>query len=184
VLEDWELFAPKDTPVGAISSNGINYVSIVPPGNLVVTSPGYINFGISGATTTSILAANGNENFEFFPTFTARRIGFDIYTINDPSTLNSVPGAQNVQVTVTSSSESALLSLASPPGNFGFLGIVSTDPISSVYWLADLGGVRNTGIDNIRVSDSTFNAPEPGTLVFLGLSLLGLAMRRRERRNP
>lgn len=182
VLEDWESFAPKDVGFPGFSSNGINYVAVAPPGNILITSPGYNNFGILGVTTTSILATNGNENFELFPTFTARRIGFDIYTINNPGAQNSVPGAQNVQVTVASSSESAFLSLASPPGNFGFLGVVSTDPIVSVYWLADLGGIRNTGIDNIRVSDSTSSVPEPGTLVFLGLSLVvGLAVGRRGR---
>jgi hypothetical protein len=175
VLEDWESFAPKDSGLGAFSSNGINYLAVNPPGNMVVTSPGYNNFGIPGATITSILAANGNENFTLSPTFTARRIGFDIYTINEPNNQFSVPGAQNVEVTVQSSSESALLSLASPPGNFGFLGIVSTDPILSVYWLADLGGVRNTGIDNIRVSDSV---PEPGSVLLLAFAAAGILLRR------
>ena len=59
--------------------------------------------------------------------------------------------------------------------------VVSDDPILSLTWQADLGGVRNTGIDDIRVSEHA--VPEPGTLILLGSGLAGAAFRRR-RRSP
>jgi hypothetical protein len=146
VHEDLESISPKDTPLLSFSNNGIDYVAISPPQNVWVSSPGYTNYGVP-LTTSSILTTTGNENFEIRPTFDVRRIGFDVYTINDPGNPYSVPGAANVEVTVATTTELVMLSLSPPAGNLGFLGIVSSDPILSVWWLADQGGVRNTGVD-------------------------------------
>ncbi len=73
-----------------------------------------------------------------------------------------------------------MLNLPAPIGNFGFLGILSDDPIVSITWQADQGGVRNTGIDNIRLSENL--VPEPGTLLLIGSGLTALALRRHRRR--
>jgi hypothetical protein len=177
IYETFEGITPKDAELASITSAGITYTPNA--GNVWVSSPGYPNYGIPGLTTTSILTANGNEYFTITPSFTVRSLGFDIYTINEPGNPNSVFGASNVLVTVTDSGGPTLLSLPPPIGNFGFLGIVSDDPILSVTWQADLGGVRNTGIDNIRVSEAA--VPEPATLLLLGSGLTGLALRRRRR---
>lgn len=174
ILETWEVFAPKDTPFTTTTRSGVTYTSIFPPDNIWVSSPGYTNYGIP-ITTTSILTTSGNENFEFSPSFTARRIGFDVYTINDPGNPFSVPGAANVQVTVTTTTGIHGLSLAPPAGNFGFLGIVSDDPILKVRWLADQGGVRNTGIDNLRFASTV---PEPLSITLLCVGLAATASRR------
>ena len=186
VYEDFEGVLPKDTALAAIVSNSILYEPKLPFGsvgndNVWVSSPGYSNYGIAGLTTSSILTTNGNEWFFIKPGFTVRSLGFDTYTINDAGSPNSVPLAKNVLVTVVSTSESSSLSLTPPAGNFGFLGIFSTDPIVSVEWQADLGGVRNTGIDNIRLSAENV-VPEPGTLGLLGLGLLTLGIGARFRR--
>lgn len=98
-----EAFAPKDANLRAITSNGITYVSFAPPGNVVVSSPGYINYGVP-ITTTSILTASGDEHLHFAVPLLARRVGFDVYTINDPGNPLSVPGAANVLVTVSTTS--------------------------------------------------------------------------------
>ena len=177
VYEDFEGIAPKDTSLASITSAGITYAPVV--GNVFVSSPGYVNYGIPGATTSSILTANGNEHFTISPSFTVRSIGFDIYTINEAGNPNSVPGANPVIVSVTTVGPPVILILPAPVGNFGFLGIVSDDPISSVTWEADLGGVRNTGIDNVRLAE--YAVPEPGTLLLIGSGLTGLALRRRRK---
>lgn len=174
VWEDFEAWSPKDVGMSSFTSNAITYSANTL--NVWVASPGYTNFGISGATTTSILTTNGDEDYSILPSFTVRRIGFDTYTIDRAGAPHSVPGAPPVHVTVTSTSEFAEYDVPAGPDNFGFLGIVSTDPIVRVTWYGRLGGVRNTGTDNFRVSEVV---PEPASLAVLGLAAGVLARRRR-----
>jgi hypothetical protein len=188
VLDSFDGVLPKDTGLASIVSAGITYTAVTGcgdpvacPGNVWVTGVPYGNFGIPGDTAGAILTANGNEYFTMTPGFTVRSMGFDVYTITEPGNPNSVPGARDVVVTVLTIGGPSVLNLPAPIGNFGFLGIVSDDPILMVTWQADLGGVRNTGIDNIRVSETAAPIPEPGTLLLLGSGLTGLAMRRRRR---
>lgn len=67
VLDDFESFAPKDVALPSLISGGITYNALNQ--NVVVASPGYTNFGVAGATTTSILCASGDEDFEMLPSF-------------------------------------------------------------------------------------------------------------------
>jgi hypothetical protein len=187
VLDDFEVFAPKDTSIFVpVSRFGLTYAPVTVcstdcPGNIFVSSPGYANYG-TPPTTSSILTANGNEFFTITPDSDLRRIGFDVYTINDPGNIFSVPGAVNVQVSVLTIAGTTSLSLAPPAGNFGFLGIVSDDPILQITWEANLGGVHNTGIDNVRVSDTVGSTvPEPATGLLALLGLAALAAQRRLR---
>jgi hypothetical protein len=186
IHETFEAISPKDTSLASFASAGITYAPVtgcgdgtVCPGNVFVSSPGYANYGIPGATTSSILTSNGNEYFTVTPGFTVRSLGFDIYTISEPGNPNSVAGADDVVVSVLTAGGTTVLNLPAPMGNFGFLGVISDDPILSLTWQADLGGVRNTGIDNLRVAEAPI--PEPGTLLLIGSGLVGLAARRRRR---
>jgi hypothetical protein len=185
VLDDFEGFAPKDVAIFApISEFGLTYAPVTVcstdcPGNIFVSSPGYNNYGLP-TTTSSIFTASGNEFFTITPGSDLRRIGFDIYTINDPGNIYSVAGAVNVQVSVLTIAGTTTLSLTPPLGNFGFLGVVSDDPILQITWEADKGGIRNTGIDNIRVSDTVgAPVPEPSTGLVILVGLAALASRRR-----
>jgi len=67
VLEDFEGVVPKDTPLASFVSNGVTYTGLAgsPFPNVWVASPGYNNFGagVTQPTTTSILVANGDEDF-------------------------------------------------------------------------------------------------------------------------
>lgn len=174
VDEDFESFAPKDVALASVDTPGILFTPITL--NVYVSSPGYTNYGIDGATASSILTTNGEENYKGTLKVTARRVGFDIYTIDDPGSLNSVPGAPPVRVTVTSTTEFATYDIPAPSGNFGFLGIVSDDPIVEFTWNGVLGGIRNTGIDNTRISSVV---PEPGSLAALAAGAAALLRRRR-----
>jgi len=175
VDEDFESFAPKDVALASVDTPGILFTPITL--NVWVSSPGYTNYGIAGPTVTSILTTNGDEDYRGTLKVPARRIGFDIYTIDDPGSPNSVPGAPPVRVTVTSTTEFATYDIPAPSGNFGFLGIVSDDPIVEFTWYGKSGGIRNTGIDNTRISGVV---PEPASLAALVVGSAALLRRRRQ----
>lgn len=184
VHEDFESWAPTDTALASIVSNGITYAAVTGcgdtttcPGNVWVTGFPYANFGIPGSTSGAILTATGNEYFTLTPSFTVRSLGFDIYTNNEVGNPKSFPGAADVIVTVLTSGGPTVLNLPAPLGNFGFLGIISDDPILQLTWQADKGQYVNTGIDNVRVSEIAI--PEPRTLLLFGSGLAGFALRRR-----
>src|SRR5689334_18946162 len=64
IVEDFESVSPKNAPLATLSYNGISYTPYagVPTYNIWVAGPGYNNFG-TPTTTTSILTANGDEDW-------------------------------------------------------------------------------------------------------------------------
>ncbi len=157
IVEDFESFSDAARPS---SSNGISYSS---PINLWVASPGYTNFGVP-ITTSSILTANGDEDYTLGFSMPITALGFDTY-------LNGLGSA-----TVSVFGNSGLLgtfSLIHNPKLVGFLGIASTENITSLHWLTTGGYVINTGIDNIRTG-SVSAVPVPAAIWLFGSGLMGL----------
>lgn len=172
LLEDFESFTPKDTALPSFISNGVTYTGYdgVPYPNVWVASPGYINFGPGvGTTTTSILTANGNENFTAVFSTPYYAIGLDTY-------LNGLGPA-----TASFYGKSGLIGSFIYPGTTDdkeYLGIISTEAITSFNWTGSLGGHLDTGIDNISVSSAP--VPIPAAAWLLGSGLLGLIGARRK----
>lgn len=142
VIEDFEAFPPKLVLFPSFTSNGIVYTALAgsPFPNVCVTPPGFTNFGVP-VTTSAVLASNGEEDFLMTLEVPVTAIGFDTY-------LNPYGPA-----IVTISGESGILgefSLSHDYTKVGFLGITSTEKITSVRWKTTHGDWINTGVDNIR----------------------------------
>lgn len=170
LLEDFESFVPKDVPLASFTSNGMTYSNTSGPWpwwNVLVASPGYNNFGAGvGITTTSILTATGAEytiaDFSKPPT----AVGFDTYFNGLAPTTVEFFGTQGLLGTFV---------FDASLDNKGYLGVVSSDPITSFHWTNLMGGQLNTGIDNISVN----TVPEPSLMVLLGISMMSLVGLRR-----
>ena len=167
----------KDTAYGFLTKHGITYTGLagVPFANVFVSSPGYTNYGVGiGPTTSSILTANGDEDFlvSFLSPYYA--VGFDVYYNGlGPAVSKFYSGA-------------ALLGSISydGPAVKGYAGWVSTPSllVSSVRFTSTRGGTRNTGIDNVSVVDvPTSTVPEPSTLSLLAIGLAGVVTLRHRR---
>ena len=161
----------KDTVVAGFTQGGITYTGFAgtPTPNVFVTSPGYTNYGAGlNPTTTSILAANGDEDILVSFASAVHAVGFDAYYNGlGPGTVDFFDGA------------TLLGSIAyNGPAVLGFAGYVGAgSSITSFRWTTTLGGQLNTGIDNVTVAA----VPEPETYAMLlaGLGLLGFVARRR-----
>ena len=177
LIDDYETGDPRNTQLASLTRNGVTYTPFAgtPFPNVLLADPGYINFGAGvGVTTSSILTANGDENFraDFASAVTA--VSFDAYWNGlGPATITVFDG-------------STILGSYSPsgnPNNKGFLGFLSdSTAITGFQWNTTLGGIANTGIDNLRTGSISGPIPEPETYAMLlaGLGLLATITRRKK----
>ena len=159
LIEDFEAFPLKNQPLSSFVSNGNTYTGHAgaPYPNVGVSSPGYTNYGVP-ITTSSIITANGDEDFTVEFGTPTEAVGFDTYlNAYGPATV-SVFGANNLLDTFV---------LNQDPTTVGFLGILASEEISSIRWTTVNGGKINTGIDNIiqgsRIDKKS--TPEPSLLI-------------------
>jgi hypothetical protein len=140
--------------------------------NVYVSSPGFTNYGAGlNPTTSSILTANGDENFllQFLSPYYA--VGFDVYYNGlGPATASFYNG-------------STLLGSISYNGAafLGFNGYVaSSAPVTSVQFVSTFGGRLNTGLDNISLV-AVAPVPEPASMTLFATGIAGIALLRRRR---
>ena len=178
VIEDFEDAPPASRdvqlssytgPGGEITFTAITSFPIAP--NVVIATPPYNNFGAGvNPTTSTILTASGNENFEGVLTAPTSALGFNVFLNDSPFSVEFFSGATPL----------GTLTYDSPPvagDNLGFAGIISDIPITRFVVLAVNGEQINTGVDNIRVAAAI---PEPGTwaMMLIGFGAIGFSMRR------
>jgi hypothetical protein len=167
LVEDFEAVGPTNVALPSLNSNGITYAPVSPATNVWVATPPYFNFGLPGGTTSTVLTATGPERFTITPDSPLSAIGFDTYTNSAAPAIVSVFGTLGLLGT---------FDLTSLPSNVvGFLGITSTDAITSVEWSTTGGESVNTGIDNVY----TQQVPEPSVLLLIASAFFAFRLSRR-----
>jgi hypothetical protein len=168
LVEDFEDFTQKDRLLPSFVSNNNTYTGLAggPFPNVAVSSPGYRNYGVP-ITESSILTANGDEDFtvEFGTPTTA--LGFDTY-------LNPF-GPATIQVFGSGGLLDSFV-LQHDPTQVGFFGVLADENITSMRWTTTQGGVLNTGIDNIVQGTGIVqeSVTEPSSVIsLLALGALG-----------
>ncbi|MEK8019256.1 MAG: fibrinogen-like YCDxxxxGGGW domain-containing protein [Candidatus Parabeggiatoa sp.] len=147
IVEDFEGVFPKNSAIRSFTSNGINYTSHLQ--NLWVTSAEFSAFE-APKRTKSVLTGNGNEDFFLVFKTPVTAVGFNTY-------LNSI-GPVAVEV-IGNNGILDSFSLSPNPSQMGFLGITSTEEITSIRWEATAAAGIDTGIDNIRTGGAITQIP-------------------------
>ena len=170
-FEDFESVPVKDASLPSLNT-WVGTFSPAGGGNVFVSSPGYTNFGPGlNPTSSSILTASGPENFDWTLSFAAALVSLEIY-LNDlgPALMSFYDASDTLLATFSYASDSDstnnLVSLSYDAG---------ADVITRATFVSTLGGVLNTGLDNITIAQrgsTEVPAPSVLTLALLALVLL------------
>ncbi len=169
-FEDFESVPVKDVSLPLLSTLVGTFLP-VGGGNVFVSSPGYTNFGPGlNPTTSSILTASGHEHFDWTLSFAASTVSLEIY-LNDlgPALLSFYDASNSLLASFNyagdNDSNNNLVSLAYD---------AAANVITRATFVSTLGGVLNTGLDNIRIGQSVpTGVPTPSGMA-LALLALGL----------
>lgn len=156
LIEDFEAFPLKNRPLSFFVINGNTYTGHP---NVFVSSAGATSYGVP-ITTSSIITANGDEDFTVEFGTPTEAVGFDTYlNAYGPATV-SVFGANNLLDTFV---------LNQDPTTVGFLGILASEEISSIRWTTVNGGKIDTGIDNIIQGSRIDKKSTPESSLLIGI---------------
>ncbi len=169
-FEDFESVPVKDASLPSLSTLVGTFVP-AGGGNVFVSSPGYTNFGPGlNPTSSSILTASGHENFDWTLSFAAATVSLEIY-LNDlgPALMSFYDASDTLLATFSYASDSdSTNNLVSLSYNAG------ADVITRATFVSTLGGVLNTGLDNITIAQrGSTEVPAPSVL---SLALLALVL--------
>lgn len=176
-MEDFESIGPRDVSLASLSTL-VGTFTPSPGFDLVVASPGYTNFGPGlNPTTSSVLTANGDENFSLSLAFAAAQVWMEIY-LNDlgPATLSFYDAAD-----VLLREEIFVADGLSTNNLLSFSLDLGADVITRIGFTSTQGGVLNTGLDNITIAQrgTPVSAPPALALTLAGLGALWAATRQR-----
>jgi hypothetical protein len=173
LVEDFESITPRETSLPPFTHNGNKYTGIAAP--LYIAAPGDTNPGPSAfgvpITPSSVLTANGDEDFTVDFGTPKSVVGFDTYTNNFGPAIIKIYGPGGLLDTYSLTQDSTKV---------GFWGVVASVPITTIRWTTTNGRTINTGIDNVRVGDISA-VPEPGAVGLLlagAMTGAGLFLRR------
>jgi hypothetical protein len=176
-IDDFESGTPHEANgVRSFVRNGNTFAAN--SNDVVIASPGYANFGVQPITTTSILSANGNEDFTItFGTLNSA-VGFDTYTNGYGTPTVRIFGSGGLLGTYSVSQDSTKI---------GFFGVTASEAITSIRWTGVLGNLVNTGIDNLRtgsVNATATSVPEPSAVpgILIGGALVIGVLRKRKQK--
>jgi len=175
LVEDFEATGqPSNVSiVPGFANNGIVYTGLASPN--VFIADGFANFGLIGPIPSRVLTASGLEDFTVDFGSPSTAVGFDTY-LNLATVLdNTLPD------TVRVFGSSGLLGSFNPihdPTTIGFLGILATEPITSIRWTTVGGDSINTGIDNIVQGSAV---PEPASHLLIALLTVSCILCNRSR---
>lgn len=159
-----------DAAISSFSSNSITYTGLagVPFPNVYLASG-----SVNAAGGSTILTANGDEDFSLTFSSGVSAIGFDTYD-------NNIGG---VTISVFDESDVFLGSFLQDhaENQVGFFGVVSDVNIGSLRWTGVGGAQVNTGIDNIRLG-TIIGVAEPSSVALFALGLTVVGYTRRKKR--
>jgi hypothetical protein len=174
IVETFESAAALQVPLADFTHNGNTYTGFAgrnlsnqPFPNVYLAAAGADNFATPPILST-VLTANGDEDFAVDFGSPASAVGFDTYTNDFGPAVIKIYGMNGLLDT---------FSLAQDSTKVGFFGVVASEPISRIRWTTTDGFAVNTGIDNIRLG----MVPEPATssLMLAGLLVGAVLMLRR-----